>query len=82
MDTITNCFYCNKEIQRSKRYNNDNKYYCKKCRGLSRRGWSREDLVDAVKKYYTYSDVCRQLGLKPKPGNFITIKKYMEICVK
>jgi len=45
--------------------------------GGSKRTWTDEQLIEAVRINCTYSDIARNLNLKVTPGNFKTIKKYI-----
>ena len=40
--------------------------------------YTEEQFIEAVKKSYSYSGVCREIGISPKGGNLNTVKKKIE----
>jgi len=46
-------------------------------RGDALRTWTREQMIDAIKTSVNISDVLRKVGLKVRPGNFSTFKKFV-----
>ena len=42
---------------------------------MASKNYTQEQFIDAVKNSYSYSEVCRILGISPKGGNLNTVKK-------
>lgn len=42
---------------------------------MSRKTWTDEQFIHAVKESYSYSEVCRKLNLSPKGGNLKTVRE-------
>ena len=42
---------------------------------MSKRRWTNEQFVEAVKSSLSYAEVLRKLGLKVAGGNYDTVKK-------
>lgn len=42
---------------------------------MNYKGYTDEEFVEAVKNSFSYSGVCRLIGLSPKGGNLYTVKK-------
>lgn len=40
--------------------------------------YTEEQFIEAVEKSYSYSEVCREIGISPKGGNLNTVKKKIE----
>ena len=45
--------------------------------GLSR-SWTEEDMIDAIKNSETYADALRKVDLSVRPGNYDTIKRFIQ----
>ena len=45
----------------------------------SKRSWTDEDLIVAVKSSDSYAETLRKLGISVKAGNYKTIQKYIKI---
>ena len=50
-----------------------------KRRNIHRRSWTDDDLRDAVASSFSKAEVVRKLGLKVRPGNYLTIDKYINL---
>jgi hypothetical protein len=46
---------------------------------MDRRTWTNTQLIEAVRNSISIADVLRELGLMVRPGNYITIWKYIRM---
>jgi len=59
------------------------RYWLKKCglkasySGNARRTWTEDQMMEAIRTAVNISDVLRKLGLKIRPGNYSTFKKFV-----
>ena len=44
---------------------------------MSKRKWTIEQFIEAVKTSLSYAEVMRKLGLKPSGGNYSTVKRFI-----
>lgn len=45
---------------------------------MSSKNYTEEQFIEAVSQSFSYSDVCRKLGINPKGGNLKTVKEKIE----
>jgi transposase-like protein len=48
-------------------------------RGDALRTWTKDQMIDAIKTSVNISDVLRKIGLKIRPGNYSTFKKFVAL---
>ena len=53
------------------------KFGLKKCR-KQMRTWTDEQMISAISKSNSFSDVLKMIGLKVRPGNYATIKRFIK----
>ena len=45
---------------------------------MANKNYTQEQFIEAVKNSYSYSGVCRILGISPKGGNLKTVKNKIQ----
>ena len=45
---------------------------------MASKNYTQEQFIEAVKNSYSYSGVCRILGISPKGGNLKTVKNKIQ----
>lgn len=56
-------------------YSKNYSYICIKFNFMASKRYSKEQFIKAVRVSFSYSEVCRQLGISPKGGNLSSVKK-------
>lgn len=41
---------------------------------MASKNYTQDQFIEAVKNSYSYSEVCRKIGISPKGGNLRTVK--------
>ena len=49
---------------------------------MSKRKWTDDQFIEAVKSSFSYAEVMKKIGLKPAGSNYDTVKrKICELCL-